>query len=82
MRNFGLWPTRAGISTQPVPTSQNHHEHRTTIEMSAWQDLRLHDNETLVAAARDAKASGGQLAFLYVHSPDEDGDDPATGVRT
>ena len=52
------------------------------IEMSAWQDLRLHDNETLVAAARDARASGGQLAFLYVHSPDEDGDDPATGART
>lgn len=43
------------------------------------QDLRLHDNETIAAAAKHAKSGGGRLAFLYVHSPREDGDDPATG---
>ena len=62
-----------------LPTPRQR-EHRAVVKTLAWQDLRLHDNETLVAAARAAKASVGQLAFVYVHSPDEDGDDPATGV--
>lgn len=44
------------------------------------QDLRLHDNPALVAAARYAKKGGGRLTILFVHSPGEDGDDLATGV--
>jgi len=43
------------------------------------QDLRLHDNETIAAAAKFASAGGGQLAFVYVHSPAEDGDAIRTG---
>ena len=43
-------------------------------------DLRLHDNPALVAAAREARAAGGTLTFVYVHSPEEDGDDFRTGA--
>jgi DNA photolyase len=38
------------------------------------QDLRLHDNPVIAAATDHAKASGGTVAFVYVHSPEEDGD--------
>lgn len=44
------------------------------------QDLRLHDNGALLAAARFAKREGGRLTLLFVHSPGEDGDDVATGA--
>ena len=43
-------------------------------------DLRLHDHTALDAAARRATRLGGQLAFCYVHSPEEDGDDLETGM--
>lgn len=43
------------------------------------QDLRVHDNPTLCAAAADAKAAGGAVTIVFVHSPEEDGDAPATG---
>lgn len=43
------------------------------------QDLRVHDNPTLCAAAADAKAVGGAVTIVFVHSPQEDGDAPATG---
>jgi deoxyribodipyrimidine photolyase len=41
------------------------------------QDLRVHDNPALCAAATDARAAGGAVTCVYVHSPQEDGDDPA-----
>ena len=43
-------------------------------------DLRRHDHSALDAAARRAMRLGGQLAFCYVHSPEEDGDDLETGM--
>ncbi len=39
------------------------------------QDLRLHDNPALTEAARTAAAGGGRVTIVYVHSPEEDGDD-------
>lgn len=44
------------------------------------QDLRLHDNPTLCAAIGLAKKNKGFIAFVYVHSPEEDGDDFASGL--
>lgn len=38
------------------------------------QDLRVHDNPALVEAARVAAALGGQVTFLYIHSPQEEGE--------
>ena len=43
------------------------------------QDLRLHDNAAIAAAAAQARASGGTVTFVFVHSPEEDGDDFRTG---
>ncbi len=43
------------------------------------QDLRLHDNPALCAAAAAARKRGGRLTLVYVHSPEEDGDDLETG---
>ena len=43
------------------------------------QDLRLHDNAAIAAAAAQASASGGTVTFAFVHSLDEDGDDFRTG---
>lgn len=42
-------------------------------------DLRLHDHPALDAAAKKARTQGGKLAFAFVHSPEEDGDDLKTG---
>eukprot|EP00884_Botryococcus_braunii_P006520 jgi/Botrbrau1/1586/Bobra.0185s0008.2 len=39
------------------------------------QDLRLHDNPTLAAGISLAQRYKGHLSFLFVHSPEEDGDD-------
>jgi hypothetical protein len=86
LRNFSPCQHQQALARTACTSISNCYEHHGNVnteqwlETPAWQDLRLHDNETLVAAARDAKAGGGQLAFVYVHSPDEDGDDPATGV--
>lgn len=44
------------------------------------QDLRLHDHPALSAAAAAAKRAGGSLTLVYVHSPEEDGDEPLTGA--
>ena len=44
------------------------------------QDFRLHDNPALCAAAQAAKRGGGKLTLVYVHSPEEDGDDLETGA--
>lgn len=44
------------------------------------QDLRLHDNPALAAAARDAARMGGTVAFMFISSPEEDGDDLHTGA--
>lgn len=56
--------------------------HSASLNVLLWlrQDLRLHDNAALVAAAQQASKSGGSLTLVYVHSPDEDGDDVATGA--
>jgi len=43
------------------------------------QDLRLHDNAAIAAAAAQASAAGGTLTLAFVHSPEEDGDDFRTG---
>lgn len=43
------------------------------------QDLRIHDNPTLVAAAMHARRHKALLTFLYVHSPSEDGDKAPSG---
>ena len=45
------------------------------------QDLRLHDNATLCEAAAMAKAAGAGVAFVYVHSPAEDGSDYDNGKQ-
>ena len=45
------------------------------------QDLRLHDNPALASAARDAARTGGTVAFVFISSPEEDGDDLHSGVR-
>jgi hypothetical protein len=46
------------------------------------QDLRLHDNPTIVAGARLAASQGGTLRFVYIHSPAEDGDDLHSGMSS
>ena len=46
------------------------------------QDLRLHDNAALAAAAQHAAAAGGMVTIAFVHSPEEDGDDFRTGAFT
>lgn len=43
------------------------------------QDFRVHDNPALCAAAAAARKRGGKLTLVYVHSPEEDGDDLETG---
>lgn len=43
------------------------------------QDLRLHDNPALCAAAAAARKRGGKLTLVYVHSPEEDGEPLETG---
>lgn len=45
------------------------------------QDLRIHDNPALVAASQHVAAAGGTVTFVYVHSPEEDGDPWSTGSR-
>jgi DNA photolyase len=44
------------------------------------QDLRLNDNATLNAGIALAKQYNGYLTFAFVHSPEEDGDDPLSGM--
>jgi hypothetical protein len=44
------------------------------------QDLRLHDNPALLAAASAATQLGGNVVPVFVHSPLEDGDDLGTGA--
>ncbi len=44
------------------------------------QDLRVHDNAALAAAAQHAAATGGTVTFAFVHSHEEDGDDFRTGT--
>lgn len=65
-----------------LASSSDSQPHSTTLNVLLWlrQDLRLHDNAALVAAARQAQADGGKLTLVYVHSPDEDGDDVTTGA--
>ena len=43
------------------------------------QDLRLHDHPALCAAASAASSSNSTLQFVYIFSPDEDGDDLQEG---
>jgi len=45
------------------------------------QELRLHDNPALSAAAAEAARCGGVLTCMYVHSPEEDGDALHGGAR-
>lgn len=63
----------AASAAAPLPTSAPN------VLLWLRQDLRLHDNAALVAAAQQAKASGGNLTLVYVHSPEGDGDDVRTG---
>eukprot|EP01023_Acetabularia_acetabulum_P043224 TRINITY_DN43142_c0_g1_i1.p1 TRINITY_DN43142_c0_g1~~TRINITY_DN43142_c0_g1_i1.p1 ORF type:complete len:458 (+),score=48.92 TRINITY_DN43142_c0_g1_i1:79-1452(+) len=44
------------------------------------QDLRLHDNPAIAAAASTAKKGGGIVYFVYIHSPYEDGESFKTGT--
>jgi hypothetical protein len=44
------------------------------------QDLRLHDNPGLCAAALEAQRRRSKLTLVYVSSLQEDGDDLGSGV--
>lgn len=57
---------RAGLGGDAPPTLAS---------VLVWlrQDLRLHDNPALHAAAQDAAGAGGSVVVAYVHSPQEDG---------
>lgn len=44
------------------------------------QDLRLHDNPALCAAAQEAQRRRGKLTLVYINSIEEDGDDLQTGA--
>ncbi|GAX80053.1 hypothetical protein CEUSTIGMA_g7492.t1 [Chlamydomonas eustigma] len=55
--------------------------HTSSKNVIVWlrQDLRLHDNPALCEAVRNANLMDGEITFLYIHSPEEEGDDLATG---
>ena len=56
----------AGKGGEPPP-------HTSGVLVWLRQDLRLHDHPALVAAAADARAAGGHVTLVYVHSPAEEG---------
>lgn len=65
-----------------LASSPDGQSHPASLNVLLWlrQDLRLHDNAALVGAAQQASKTGGKLTLVYVHSPDEDGDDVTTGA--
>lgn len=71
----GLNGMQAGASTSAAGGSNPR------VNTLVWlrQDLRRHDNPAITAAARLANNSGGCVTFLYVHSPEEDGEASGSG---
>ena len=68
------------VAALAASSSSSPHSSSSNVLLWLRQDLRLHDNAALVAAAAQALARGGLMTLVYVHSPDEDGDDVAAGA--
>ena len=66
-------PGRASCAGAALPAARN-------VLLWLRQDMRLHDNPALAAAARDAARAGGVVAFIFVSSPEEDGEDLHSGA--
>ncbi len=74
------------MSAPPVKKARASEQHGAPAGSSGnqliWlrQDLRLHDHPALCAAASAATSSNSNLQFVYIFSPNEDGDDLQEGA--
>lgn len=77
----GLLPTgKRSASTVATLNGQEEDGSGTRSGALVWlrQDLRVHDNPALCAAAKWAARGRGTVTLVYVHSPEEDGHSAAT----